>query len=216
MPSSLPSNPPSRGRFITLEGPEGAGKSTQLAFVRDWLSARGIEVEITREPGGTPLGEEIRDLLLAHREGAMHPDTELLLLFAARAEHLRRRILPSLEAGRWVVCDRFTDATYAYQGGGRGIPATRIRALEDWTLGDLRPQLTLLLDVAPEIGMGRVAKRGPKDRFEAEPDAFFRAVRGTYLDLAAHGPDRYRVIDAGATLAEVQARIAAILEGFTP
>jgi dTMP kinase len=204
-----------RGKFITLEGPEGAGKSTQQAFVRDWLQNRGIPVELSREPGGTPLGEEIRALLLGHRQDAMHPDTELLLMFAARAEHLRRRILPALESGRWVVCDRFTDATYAYQGGGRGIPFERIAALESWTQGGLRPDLTLVLDVPPHIGMTRVGQRGAKDRFETEPDAFFRAVRRAYLSLAAAHPERCRVIDAAPTPAEVQARIAAVLEPLT-
>ena len=198
-------------RFITLEGPEGGGKSTNQAFVRDWLQQRGAEVVTTREPGGTPLGEAIRSLLL-DPDGDMASDTELLLMFASRAEHLAARILPALQAGQWVVCDRFTDATYAYQGGGRGIPATRIAALEDWVQGELRPDLTLVLDVPGEIGEQRVAQRGARDRFEQERAEFFARVRRSYLDLAAQAPERYRVIDAGAPLTQVQQDIAAALE----
>ena len=197
-------------RFVTLEGPEGGGKSTNQAFVRDWLQERHCQVLTTREPGGTPVGESIRALLL-DPDGGMAADTELLLMFAARAEHLAARILPALQAGQWVVCDRFTDATYAYQGGGRGIPAARIAALESWVQGDRRPDLTLVLDVPGDIGDQRVAARGARDRFEQERAEFFTRVRRCYLDLAAQAPERYAVIDASAPLPVVQQRIAAVL-----
>jgi dTMP kinase len=198
-------------RFITLEGPEGGGKSTNQGFVRDWLRQRACQVLTTREPGGTPLGESIRGLLL-DPDGGMAADTELLLMFASRAEHLAARILPALQSGQWVVCDRFTDATYAYQGGGRGIPNARIAALETWVQGDLRPDLTLVLDVPGEIGDQRVAERGARDRFEQERAEFFARVRQSYLDLARLAPERYYVIDAGAPLAQVQQDIARVLE----
>jgi dTMP kinase len=198
-------------RFITLEGPEGGGKSTNQAFVRDWLQQRGCQVVTTREPGGTPLGESIRGLLL-DPDGGMASDTELLLMFASRAEHLAARILPALQDGQWVVCDRFTDATYAYQGGGRGIPDARIAALETWVQGELRPDLTLVLDVPGAIGDQRVAQRGARDRFEQERAEFFDRVRRSYLDLAKRAPERYRVIDAGTPLAQVQQDIAKVLE----
>jgi len=198
-------------RFITLEGPEGGGKSTNQAFVRDWLQQRGCQVLTTREPGGTPIGESIRGLLL-DPDGGMAADTELLLMFAARAEHLATRILPALQSDQWVVCDRFTDATYAYQGGGRGIPGARIAALETWVQGDRRPDLTLVLDVPGEVGDQRVAARGARDRFEQERAEFFARVRRRYLDLAGRAPERYRVIDAGAPLPRVQQDIAHVLE----
>ena len=202
-------------RFITLEGPEGGGKSTNQAFVADWLRARGRDLITTREPGGTPLGEAIRGLLL-DPAGAMAADTELLLMFAARAEHLAKRIRPALAAGQWVVCDRFTDATYAYQGGGRGIDRQRIAVLEDWVQGGLHPDLTLVLDVPPGIGDQRVGRRGQRDRFEQEQQTFFERVRQTYLDLAAAAPKRYAVIDATAPLAQVQQQIADTLEWAWP
>jgi dTMP kinase len=198
-------------RFITLEGPEGGGKSTNQGFVRDWLQQQGCQVLTTREPGGTPLGESIRGLLL-DPDGGMAADTELLLMFASRAEHLAARILPALQSGQWVVCDRFTDATYAYQGGGRGIPNARIAALESWVQGDLRPDLTLVLDVPGEIGDQRVAERGARDRFEQERAEFFARVRQSYLDLARQAPERYHVIDADAPLEQVQQDIARVLE----
>ncbi len=165
-----------RGLFITLEGGEGAGKSTSLAFVRDYLEQAGWRVVVTREPGGTPLGEKIRELLLHGRE-YMDVDTELLLMFAARAEHLARVIRPALADGVCVVCDRFTDATYAYQGGGRGVPEARIRILEDWVQQGLRPNLTLLLDIPVEQGLGRAGQRSAPDRFEREKIDFFERVR---------------------------------------
>lgn len=202
-------------RFITLEGPEGGGKSTNQGFVRDWLQQRGRTVVSTREPGGTALGESIRELLL-NPESAMAADTELLLMFAARAEHIAACIRPALAQDHWVVCDRFTDATYAYQGGGRGIPNDRIASLETWVQGDrqsgLRPDLTLVLDVGGELGDQRVGRRGERDRFERERADFFRRVRQSYLTRAAEAPDRYRVINAEAPLAEVQRQIGEELD----
>jgi len=200
----------SAGRFITLEGIEGAGKSTALAHVAGLLEAAGREVVATREPGGTPLGEALRALLLDHRNGMAH-DTELLLMFAARAEHLAQVIRPALAAGRWVVCDRFTDSTYAYQGGGRGVPEARIAALEGWVQGPLRPDLTLLLDVPPETGLARARGGGVGDRFEREDVAFFERVRAAYLRRAEAEPGRFRVIDAARPLEAVHAALAAAL-----
>jgi dTMP kinase len=202
-----------RGRFITLEGSEGSGKSTNLAYVRAWLEAAGKPVVMTREPGGTPLGEKIRELLLDHRNNEMAVDTELLLMFAARAQHLHQLILPALAAGSWVLCDRFTDATYAYQGGGRGVGVERIAALEQFVQGDLRPDLTLILDVPPEVGLARASARGEPDRFEREKQDFFERVRRGYLALAEQAPARYRVIDASRPLPEVQAQLETALAG---
>ncbi|MDX1655477.1 MAG: dTMP kinase [Candidatus Competibacteraceae bacterium] len=186
-----------RGRFITFEGGEGAGKTTQLVRTAQWLECRGQPVTTTREPGGTPLGEELRDLLLAHRQAGIHPETELLLMFAARAEHLAQVIRPALAAGHWVLCDRFTEASYAYQGGGRQLGLERITPLEDWVQGELRPDLTLLLDLPVEQGLERARGRGAGDRFEAEDRAFFERVRQTYGELARRHPQRFAVIDAG-------------------
>jgi len=201
------------GVFITLEGGEGAGKSTQLAVLCEWLQARGVAWVQTREPGGTALGEQLRHLLLSER---MDSDTELLLMFAARAEHLQQVIRPALAQGTWVVCDRFTDATYAYQGGGRGIADARIAVLETWVQGDLQPDLTLLLDVPVAQGLQRIQQRAVLDRFEQEQQAFFEAVRGAYLARAASAPARYRVIDASGTVAEVSARLRAVLAARFP
>lgn len=200
------------GGFITIEGIEGVGKSTNLELVRRVLEEAGKEVVMTREPGGTPLGEEIRELLLDHRHDGMGADTELLLMFAARAEHLHRVIKPALAAGRWVVCDRFTDATYAYQGGGRGIVPERIAVLEEWVQGPLRPALTLLLDLPVEVGLRRAGDRAHADRFEQEQFDFFERVRARYLELAGQAPGRFRIIDAGRPLDEVQARIRGVME----
>lgn len=198
------------GKLITVEGVEGAGKTTQLGFIRAWLETAGRRVVLTREPGGSPLGEELRALLLGHRHD-MATDTELLLLFAARAEHIHRVIAPALQAGNWVLCDRFTDATYAYQGGGRGVPWRRIAALEEWVQGELRPDLTLLLDVPVEQGLARVGQRGQKDRFESEGAAFFQRVRSAYRELAQRYPERYRLIDASDPVAVVSTHIAQVL-----
>lgn len=199
------------GRFITVEGIEGAGKSTQLAVIRECLLRAGHAVIMTREPGGTALGEEIRSLLLAHRQEGMALDTETLLMFAARAEHLDRVIRPALAAGQWVLCDRFTDATYAYQGGGRGLSAARIAALEDWVQGALRPDLTLLFDLPVAVGLQRVGQRGAADRFEREALEFFERVRAAYLERAAADPGRYRIVAADAPLGEVRAEIERLL-----
>jgi dTMP kinase len=201
----------SRGLFITLEGGEGAGKSTSLDFVRQLIERGGREALVTREPGGTALGEKIRELLLHGRDG-ISPDTELLLMFAARAEHLAQVIRPALERGACVLCDRFTDATYAYQGGGRGVPELRIRALEDWVQQGLRPDLTLLLDIPVEQGLTRAGNRSAPDRFEREQREFFERVRGAYLAIAAREPQRMRVIDASRDIPVVQAQLRAALE----
>jgi dTMP kinase len=202
-----------RGLFITLEGGEGAGKSTSLAFVREHLEQAGRRVVVTREPGGTPLGENIREMLLHGREN-MDVDTELLLMFAARAEHLARVIRPALTDGACVVCDRFTDATYAYQGGGRGVPDARIRILEDWVQQGLRPDLTLLLDIPAGQGLGRAGLRSAPDRFEREKIDFFERVRNRYLAAAASEPQRIRVIDATCDIPAVQAQLRNALEGI--
>lgn len=200
-----------RGRFITVEGIEGAGKSTQMEAVRGFLDAQGITVVVTREPGGTPLSEAVRGLLLDPGNRGMAADTELLLVFAARAEHIHKVIRPALDAGDWVLSDRFTDATFAYQGGGRGIPAERIAALEDWVQGDLRPDLTLLLDLPVETGMARIADRGRPDRFEREERDFFQRIRDNYLERVAAEPGRFRRIDASAPLEEVRREVLAAL-----
>ncbi len=203
-----------RGKFITVEGIEGAGKSSNLEFVRELLESSGREVLYTREPGGTPLGEEIRQLLLGHKHTGMADDTELLLMFAARAEHLEQKIRPALEAGIWVLCDRFTDASYAYQGGGRGIERGRIEALEEWTQGSLRPDLTLLLDLPVEVGLERAGRRSAPDRFEKEQLSFFERVRSSYLESAWKDAGRFKVVDASPPLYEVQQHIAELLQEF--
>jgi dTMP kinase len=200
---ALGSSTKSAGRFITVEGIEGVGKSTNLSFVANELRRAGHAVVETREPGGTSLGERIRELLLSP-ETRIGPLTELLLMFAARATHLDDVIRPALSSGKWVVCDRFTDASHAYQGGGRGLPAATIDALAALVQGDLRPHLTLLLDAPLNIAAERQAGRGHRDRFEQEPAEFFGRVRAAYLRLAASNPDRVRLIDAGRTLPEVQ------------
>ncbi|OWP52110.1 dTMP kinase [Pseudomonas nitroreducens] len=199
------------GLFITLEGPEGAGKSTNREYLAERLRERGIEVQLTREPGGTPLAERIRELLLDPSDEKMAVDTELLLVFAARAQHLAEVIRPALERGAVVLCDRFTDATYAYQGGGRGLPVERIAQLESFVQGGLRPDLTLVFDLPVEIGLSRAAARGRLDRFEQEGRTFFDAVRNTYLDRARAEPARYRILDAAQSLAEVQRDLDALL-----
>lgn len=199
------------GLFITLEGPEGAGKSTNREYLAERLRERGVDVLLTREPGGTPLAERIRELLLDPSGEPMAADTELLLVFAARAQHLQQVIRPALAKGCVVLCDRFTDATYAYQGGGRGLSIERIAQLEQFVQGELRPDLTLIFDLPVEVGLARAAARGRLDRFEQEGRGFFEAVRQAYLQRAAQAPQRYRVLDAGQTLAQVQADIDALL-----
>ena len=200
--------------FITLEGPEGAGKSTQLLALAEYLQAAGKSVTETREPGGTSLGEAIRHILLDPAQTTLASDAELLLLFAARAQHLAELIRPALARGEWVLCDRFTDASYAYQGGGRGIPWSRIAVLEQWVQADLQPDLILVLDLPVELGLQRAGKRGPADRFEREEQAFFERVRATYLQRAANKPERYRIIDASAPLDEVQTALRRALEAY--
>jgi dTMP kinase len=201
-----------RGRFITVEGIEGVGKSTQVPALVEAVEARGHRVEATREPGGTALADRIRGVLLDAQGDAPSPTTELLMLFAARAEHVESRIRPSLEAGTWVVCDRFTDATYAYQGGGRGVPLERIAALEQWVLGELRPDRTLLLDAPPDVALERARARGASDRFERETLAFFERVRARYLERARAEPERFRVIDASGELASVRTAVQAAVK----
>ncbi|EIK53915.1 thymidylate kinase [Stutzerimonas stutzeri TS44] len=195
------------GLFITLEGPEGAGKSTNREHLAERLRARGLDVVLTREPGGTPLAERIRELLLTPADEPMADDTELLLVFAARAQHLARVIRPALQRGAVVLCDRFTDATYAYQGGGRGLSVERIAQLEAFVQGDLRPDFTLIFDLPVEVGLSRAAARGRLDRFEQEGLSFFEAVRQAYLARAQASPVHYRVIDAAQPLAQVQQAI---------
>ncbi|AMO75423.1 dTMP kinase [Pseudomonas citronellolis] len=199
------------GLFVTLEGPEGAGKTTNREYLAERLRERGVEVQLTREPGGTLLAERIRELLLAPSDEPMAVDTELLLMFAARAQHLAQVIRPALARGAVVLCDRFTDATYAYQGGGRGLPESRIAELERFVQGELRPDLTLVFDLPVEVGLARAAARGRLDRFEQEGREFFEAVRQTYLRRAAAEPQRYQVLDAAQPLARVQADIEALL-----
>jgi len=199
------------GRFITVEGSEGVGKSSNLDFIEALLQTTGKTVLRTREPGGTPLAETLRELLLQHSEEPMHQDTELLLMFAARAQHLNQVIKPAIASGQWVLCDRFTDATYAYQGGGRGIDPARIATLERWAQGELRPDHTLLLDMPVEAGLARAGARSEPDRFEAEKLAFFQRVRQAYLARAEAEPERFRVIDAAPDLQTVQRAISAIL-----
>lgn len=201
-----------RGLFITLEGVEGAGKSSNVPFIRDWCERQGRPVLVTREPGGTPLGEQIRELLLHKQDLAVSHDAETLLMFAARAQHLHAVIAPALAAGKIVLCDRFTDATYAYQGGGRGLPVARIHALEEWVQQGLQPDLTLLFDLPVELGLQRANRRSAADRFERERHDFFARVRDAYLARAAHEPARIRVIDAAQSPLEVQAAIATLLE----
>lgn len=199
------------GLFITLEGPEGAGKSTNRDYLAERLREHGTDVLLTREPGGTPLAEQVRELLLAPSSEIMAADTELLLVFAARAQHLDQVIRPALARGCVVLCDRFTDATYAYQGGGRGLSETRIAVLEEFVQGALRPDLTLVFDLPVEVGLARAAARGRLDRFEQEGRQFFDAVRHTYLRRAAEQPQRYRILDAAQSLSEVQQALDKLL-----
>lgn len=205
-------NTPKRGQFITVEGIEGGGKSSNIKFLADYLKAKNIKVIVTREPGGTDVAEAIRNVLLDVTLPSMHQDTELLLMFAARAEHLQAKILPALAAGTWVISDRFTDATYAYQGGGRGISVSRIAELEAWVQGQLRPDHTLLFDLDAELGLQRTRKRGEADRFEQEQVAFFERVRHRYLQMAERDADRYHKVDASQPLDNVQKQLAVILD----
>lgn len=204
----------SRSLFITLEGGEGAGKSTAAQFIRDWLLARGRKVRLTREPGGSPLAEAIRTVVLGDWPEGMPAETEVLLMFAARAAHLQATIQPALAAGENVVCDRFVDASWAYQGEGRGIAAARLAELESFVLKGFAPDLTLLFDLPPEQGLLRAKNRGDTNRFEAEALEFQQRVRAAYLQRARAAPERYRIIDASAPLPEVQAALITALEHY--
>ena len=203
------------GRFITLEGIEGAGKSTVARFIKDWLQARGLSAVLTREPGGTPLAERVRELVLQPDGEPLPPAAELLLMFAARSIHVANLIRPALARGDWVICDRFTDATRAYQGAGRGVDPANVESLAQLVHADLVPDLTLLLDVPVNVGLARAqARRGPADRFEQERGPFFERVRAAYLHMARAHSARFCVVDAGRELAQVQASVAAALEAL--
>lgn len=200
-----------RGRFITLEGGEGAGKSTHARSVGAWFEQRGRTVVLTREPGGSPLAEAVRELVLRDWTEGVTPQTELLLMFAARAAHVAHRIRPALDANQDVVCDRFIDASWAYQGAGRGVADEHLHALERLTLGDLKPDLTLVFDLPPDVGLARAKRRGDANRFEAETLAFMERVRGAYLARAQADRNRYVVLDATRPVDEVQEQIAQAL-----
>jgi len=201
------------GKFISIEGIEGAGKSTQLAFIERYLKQQGKNVVVTREPGGTALGEQVRELLLAPRDEGMAVDTELLLMFAARAEHIEQVIKPAIQRGDWVISDRFVDATFAYQGGGRGIAAERIEQISAWTLNGLQTDITFLFDLTVELGQQRVISRnGVVDRFEQEKTAFFQKIRDCYLQRSQQEPNRIKVIDASKTINEIELQLTAALD----
>ena len=197
-----------RGKFITLEGMDGAGKSTHIPSIIQLLESRGLEVVSTREPGGTPLSEKLRELLLNE---AMHPETETLLMFAARREHIATVIEPALARGAWVLSDRFTDATYAYQCGGRGVSAEKVIALEQWVQGDLQPDATLLFDVPVEVSVSRLASARMPDKFERESAEFFTKIRNAYLQRASENPARFRLINSNQALEAVQANVKEIV-----
>ena len=203
-----------RGKFITIEGTEGVGKTTNMAFIEGWLEARKLPYISTREPGGTPLAEQVRELLLAPRAELVCSASELLLMFAGRAQHIDQVIEPALAAGRWILCDRFTDATYAYQGAGRKMGSDLIAELEILVQGSLRPDLTLILDIPVDIGLKRASARSDPDRFELEQVEFFERVRRGYLGIAEQDPDRCKLIDASQSLEQVQSQIANVLETF--
>lgn len=203
-----------KGKFITIEGTEGVGKSTNIAFITQWLEEKGISILHTREPGGTPLAEEIRELLLSKREEKVDASAELLLMFAARCQHVSQKILPALEQGQWVLSDRFTDASFAYQGAGREMGFERLAELENWSLTGFKPDLTIMLDLPIEVGLERAEKRGEKDRFESEQIDFFKRVREGYLSIAEAEPERMKVIDATGTIEQVQAQIEKVLIEF--
>ena len=203
-----------RGKFITIEGTEGVGKTTNIQYIKDWLVAKKLSFVATREPGGTPLAEQIRELLLVPRDELVCNTAELLLMFAGRAQHLNQVIEPNLNQGAWVLCDRFTDATYAYQGAGRNMSDSLIAELETIVQGSLRPDLTLILDIPVELGLKRASDRSEPDRFEQEKMAFFQAVRNGYLNIAQRDPERCVVIDASQPLIAVQESIQLALDAF--
>ncbi len=200
-----------RGKFITIDGVEGAGKSTQIDFIYNLLKSKGIKLILTREPGGTDLGARIRELLLGNDIDSMHSDTELLLMFADRNEHIQTKVIPALESGHWVLSDRFTDSSYAYQGGGRGLDVKRIAELEKWVLQGFVPDLTFLLDVDIELGMRRIKSRGMKDRIEQETMDFFARVRDSYIQRSQMFPDRIKLIDATKSIENTSQQIKSIL-----
>jgi dTMP kinase len=200
-----------QGKFITMEGGEGAGKSTMMQRVGGWLEAAGHRVVVTREPGGTDLAEKLREILLDRDNNTLSGQAELLLVFASRAQHLDELIRPALARGDWVLCDRFTDATWAYQGGGRGLPLDDIKTLEKLVHGDLSPDLTLLLDLPVEQGMRRAGERSEADRFEQESSTFFERVRNAYLERANSARGRFAIVDASPGVDEVWAQIEEIL-----
>ena len=204
----------SRGKFITLEGQDGAGKSTNLTVLQQALIDAGKDLIVTREPGGTPFGEKIRQLILSSQDDQFGDMAELLMIFAARAQHITSVIEPALAAGKWVLCDRFTDATYAYQGGGRGIDTAKIAELEQLVQGDLRPDLTVLLDLSVDVSENRAGQRSAPDRFERQKNQFKSKVRASYLSLAADNPARYKVVDAGDGLDVVKARVRQVIDHY--
>ncbi len=201
-----------KGLFITLEGVDGAGKSSHLEWLAEWFRTRGRQVRMTREPGGTPVGEKLREIVLHE---PMHPETEALIMFAARREHIERVIQPALDLGEVVISDRFTDASFAYQCGGRGLPEARLAVLEAWVHAGLQPDLTLLFDLSPEIAAGRLAAARSPDRFEREREDFHGRVRDAYLRRAEQHPQRIRIVDGGRSLEAVRSQLVAILEGLT-
>ena len=201
-----------KGYFVTLEGVEGAGKSTAMRFIEEYLKAKGIDFIITREPGGTEIAEDIRQVILQHYQEPMCPYTELLLYFAGRAQHVTQVIRPALAANKWVVSDRFTDASFAYQGLGRGIPEAHIATLENWIQNELRPNLTLILDVDAEVGLARIKRDGDLDRIESEKIDFFQRVRAYYLQQAQQNPIRYKVINAMESVDDVKQQIYNVLD----
>lgn len=202
------------GKFITIEGTEGVGKSTNIAFIKAWFEAKNISLLHTREPGGTPLAEEIRELLLSKRDEQVDAKSELLLMYAARAQHVSQKIKPALEQGQWVLCDRFSDASFAYQGAGRALGLAKLTELDQWVLEGFKPDLTILLDLPVEIGLSRAQERGPIDRFEEEKIEFFEQVRQGYLQIADQEPQRVKVVDASGSLETVQQQIEQVLIQF--
>jgi dTMP kinase len=204
----------SKGRFITIDGVEGAGKSTQIDLICSYLQRKGIDVVRTREPGGTDVGEKIRSVLLDVDNQEMHSDTELLLMFSSRNELIQNKIIPALNNGSWVVSDRFTDASFAYQGGGRMLNLDRISKLEEWVLGDFKPDLTLLLDINVELGMTRIEARAAKDRIELEERAFFERVRSVFIGRSEAFPERIKLIDASGTIDDIHEKIKLLVDSI--
>ncbi len=202
-----------RGKFITLEGIDGAGKSSHVQWIARFLRGRGFRVVVTREPGGTAAGEKLRRMVLERRQ-QLHPETETLLMFAARREHLDKLILPALQKGTWVLCDRFTDASYAYQSGGSRVGWEKVRTLEEWVQSRLQPDLTILFDVSPEVGRQRTGRKRSPDRFERERVAYYRRVRGAYRRRVRENLERIRVLDAAGSRSEVKAKLKEILTRF--